>query len=74
MVQINKRRETSAQKKRDFKDECVIISAVVCYTQVMLTCPSIYGRQNKLLRLEVNNLSQEVEAFKKQSRENHQKE
>ena len=52
---------------------CIIILAVVCCTQVVLACRSANNRQNELLRLQVNYLSQEVEVLKNQSRENYQK-
>ena len=52
---------------------CVIILAAVCCTQVVLACRSADNRQNELLRLQVNYLSQEVEVLKNQSRENYQK-
>ena len=52
---------------------CVIILAAVCCTQVVLACRSADNRQNELLQLQVNYLSQEVEVLKNQSRENYQK-
>ena len=51
---------------------CVIILAAVCCTQVVRACRSADNRQNELLRLQVNYLSQEVEALKNQSKKNEQ--
>ena len=53
---------------------CIIILATICHIQVVMTCRTNDNRQIKLLQIEVNYLSQEVEGIKNQSRENQQKE
>ena len=53
---------------------CIVILAVAYSTQVVLTCRTNDDRRINLLRLEVNYVSQEVEALKNQSTANQQKE
>ena len=52
----------------------IAILAAACCNQIVLSCRTTDDRQINLLQLEINYLSQEVEALKNQSKESQQKE